>query len=88
MSRWGRARARSFLGDQVGADESMNEMLRLAEAQRQVGVLVWALFWASLCCLVERDFKRARWLARGAGAGDHPLSGQGEAPGAPLLCQL
>jgi class 3 adenylate cyclase len=59
----GRALARSFLGDQVGADESMNEMLRLAEAQRQVGVLVWALFWASFRCLLERDFERAQAFA-------------------------
>jgi hypothetical protein len=59
----GGALSRSFLGDQVGADKSMNEMLRLAEAQRQVGVLVWALFWASFRCLVERDFERARAFA-------------------------
>lgn len=59
----GLALARSFLGDQVGAHESMNEMLRLAEAQPQVGVLVWALFWASFCCLVERDFERAQAFA-------------------------
>jgi predicted ATPase len=59
----GRAIALSFRGDRVGADESMNEMLRLAEAQRQVGVLVWALFWASFCCLVERDFERAQAFA-------------------------
>jgi predicted ATPase/class 3 adenylate cyclase len=55
--------ARSFLGDQVGANESMNEALRLAEAQPQIGVLVWALFWASFCCLIERDFERAQAFA-------------------------
>jgi len=35
----------------------------LAGEQQQVGVLVWALFWASFHCLIERDFERARGLA-------------------------
>lgn len=61
--RVGRMNARAFLGDHAGAEESMNEMLRLAEAQPQSGVLVWALFWASFRCLVERDFVRAQALA-------------------------
>jgi hypothetical protein len=52
MSRWGGQ-----------SRKSMNEMLRLAGAQPQVGVLVWALFWASFCYLVERDFERARAFA-------------------------
>jgi tetratricopeptide (TPR) repeat protein len=59
----GLMQARSFLGDYAGADAYMQEVLRLAEAQPQVGVLAWALFWASFHCLTERDFARAGALA-------------------------
>jgi len=58
-----RALAQSFLGNHAEADESMNQALRLAEAQPQVGVLVWAQFWVSFCCLIERDFGRAEAVA-------------------------
>jgi len=58
-----RMHALSFRGDHAGADAYMQETLRLAEAQPQVGVLVWALFWASFRCLIERDFERAGALA-------------------------
>jgi hypothetical protein len=59
----GRMMAQSFLGDDVGAARSMAELLRLAGEQSQVGVLVWAIYWATFCCLVERDFKRVEALA-------------------------
>jgi tetratricopeptide (TPR) repeat protein len=62
-TRVGRMIAQAFLGDHVGADRSMNKVLHLAGEQPQVGVLVWALFWASFRCLVERDFERAGALA-------------------------
>ena len=55
--------ALSLSGDHSGADRDMNEILRLAEEQPQVGVLCWALFWASFRCLIERDFERAGGLA-------------------------
>jgi class 3 adenylate cyclase/tetratricopeptide (TPR) repeat protein len=55
----GRMHSQSFRGDHAGADESMNEMLRLAEEQPQVGTLCWAIYWASFRCLIERDFERA-----------------------------
>ena len=55
--------ALSLSGDHSGADRDMNEALRLAEEQPQVGVLCWALFWASFRCLIERDFERAGGLA-------------------------
>jgi class 3 adenylate cyclase len=59
----GRTHALSFRGDRAGAEWSMKEVLRLAEEQPQVGVLGWALFWASFRCLIERDFERAGALA-------------------------
>ena len=59
----GRMFSQSFRGDHAGADESMNEMLRLAEAQPQVGTLCWAIYWASFRCLIERDFERAGGFA-------------------------
>src|SRR5215472_9955509 len=37
----------------------MNEALRLAEAQPQVGTLCWAIYWVSFSRLIERDFARA-----------------------------
>jgi hypothetical protein len=55
--------ARSFGGDHAGADQDMNEVLRLAEGQPQIGTLCWAAFWASLRCLIERDLERASALA-------------------------
>jgi len=51
--------ARSFRGDRTGAQESMDEILRLAEAQKQIGTLCWALYWLSFTCLIQRDFERA-----------------------------
>jgi predicted ATPase len=51
--------AGSFGGDYARAEESMRETLRLAEAQPQVGVLCWTIFWSSFRCLIERDFERA-----------------------------
>ena len=57
------SRALGTAGDHSGADRDMNEALRLAEEQPQVGVLCWALFWASFRCLIERDFERAGGLA-------------------------
>jgi len=59
----GRMHALSFRGDRAGAEWSMKEGLRLAEEQPQVGVLIWALFWASFRCLIERDLERAGALA-------------------------
>jgi len=58
-----RMHALSVRGHHAGADPYMPETLGLAEAQQQVGVLVWALFLASFCCLIERDFGRAGALA-------------------------
>ena len=55
--------ARSFRGDHAGADQSMEEGLRLAEAQPQIGTLCWMAYWASLRCLIERDFECAGALA-------------------------
>ena len=55
----GRMFARSFQGDHAGAEECMNDALRLAEAQPQIGTLCWALYWVSFGCLIERDFERA-----------------------------
>jgi hypothetical protein len=51
--------SRSFRGDLAGAEEFMNEALRLAEAQPQVGTLCWAIYWVSFSRLIERDFARA-----------------------------
>jgi class 3 adenylate cyclase len=62
----GRMHALSFRGDRAGAEWSMKEVLRLAEEQPQVGVLAWALVWASFRCLIERDFERAGALAERA----------------------
>jgi hypothetical protein len=59
----GRMTAQAFLGEDTGADRSMNEVLRLAGEQQQAGALVWAIFWASFRRLVERDFGRAGALA-------------------------
>ena len=49
----------SIDGDSVGANRHMDEVIRLAEAQRQIGTLCWALVWVALTCLIERDFARA-----------------------------
>src|SRR5262252_3444989 len=51
--------ARSFGGDPGGAEEYINEALRLAQEQPQVGTLCWAIYWISFSRLIERDFKRA-----------------------------
>ena len=51
--------ARSFRGDPAGAEECINEALRLAQEQPQVGTLCWAIYWISFSRLIERDFKRA-----------------------------
>jgi hypothetical protein len=58
-----RMQALSFSGNQIEADREMNEVLRLAEGQRQVGVSCWVYYWTSFRCLVERDFARAGDLA-------------------------
>ena len=50
---------RSFRGDHAGAEECLEEVLRLAEAQPQIGTLCWALYWASFSSLIGRDFERA-----------------------------
>ena len=55
----GRMFTRSFRGDHAGAEECINETLRLAQEQPQVGTLSWAIFWVSFCCLIEREFERA-----------------------------
>ena len=38
---------------------TINDALRLSEAQPQVGTLCWALYWLSFGRLIERDFERA-----------------------------
>jgi class 3 adenylate cyclase/tetratricopeptide (TPR) repeat protein len=55
--------ARSFRGDHAGAEECLEEVLRLAEAQPQIGTRCWALYWASFSSLIRRDFERAGRLA-------------------------
>jgi class 3 adenylate cyclase len=55
--------ARSFRGDYIGAEQCMNEGLLRAEAQPQVATLCFMNVWASLRCLLERDFERAGILA-------------------------
>ena len=47
----------------AGAEQCLEEALRLAEAQPQIGTLCWALFWASFSSLIERDFERVGRLA-------------------------
>jgi hypothetical protein len=51
--------ARSFSGDYVGAEDCMNDTVRLAQEQPQIGTRCWAIFWVSFRCLIERDFERA-----------------------------
>src|SRR5262249_49088099 len=53
----------SFTGDHTGAEECVNETLRLAQEQPQVGTLCWAIYWASFSRLIERDFERASAFA-------------------------
>jgi predicted ATPase len=55
--------ARSWGGDRAGAEEFLEEALRLAEAQPQIGTLCWALYWFSFSSLIERDFERVERLA-------------------------
>jgi len=76
-----RMMALSFSGDHARAQECMNEVLRLAEEQPQVGTLCWAIYWASFRCLIERDFERAAALAdRGAGWPPSTASASGPPP--------
>jgi class 3 adenylate cyclase/tetratricopeptide (TPR) repeat protein len=54
----GLTQALSFRGNHGKADGYMNDALRLAEAQPQIGTLCWALYWLSFCSLIQRDFER------------------------------
>jgi len=67
-TRAGRMMAQSFLGDRVGVDRSMAEILQLAGEQRQVRVLVWLLGFVLLP-------RRARFRAR------RRIGGEGHRPG-------
>jgi hypothetical protein len=59
----GLAQALSFRGNHSEASGYMDNALRLAEAQPQIGTLCWALYWVSFTCLIGRDFKRAAAFA-------------------------
>jgi hypothetical protein len=67
---------RSLRGAYAAAQRSINECLRRAEAQPQVWTVCFAGVWASLGCLIQRDFEQAGALAERAIAlaREHALS--------------
>jgi hypothetical protein len=59
---------RSFRGAYGAAQRSINECLRRAEAQPRVWTRCFAGVWASLGCLIRREFEQAEALAGRAAA--------------------